>query len=508
MPEEHSSRAVLEDLFGRIGVAAGDRGALTLIARRASDGSWVLECASLVFGPPTMSSRSWPQWARIDRPNSRHLDLGVYRVREGDWRSFDRIDGDYRYVRFSMNLGVAIDWLARATSTGELRMRGGDPVAGVLTAPEGVISVFQNVASPAAQLVAMAQRPCTGWFHPLTPTSEADLLPEWRPTKGAPPFNASLTLLGIVPKPLWGPPTPRGLFVGRLRRRAWITDIRGSQPDFATFDVGIRIEPDRTSLWELAIDLEETTIGGDLLMARRLRLADVALPEHGTRDVTVRLPTIRRKVTRRLRLFELDGRLLDAADNVHLAEAVSISVSAIGGKGASTSTIGNASMPTLAERLGALDQLEREYRDLLQTGLPGRIVGRGDDGKKLLAGRLAAARGELLVFDPYIGKDPSSWDVLRKVTVPVRVITGVNRPLPATLKRRSPAVAVRYWAVSPRPPFHDRAYLWRGGGLTVGTSPNGLGSRLSLIDLLEPAVVEGLTALFNSWWSSNGVRAV
>jgi hypothetical protein len=61
-------------------------------------------------------------------------------------------------------------------------------------------------------------------------------------------------------------------------------------------------------------------------------------------------------------------------------------------------------------------------------------------------------------------------------------------------------VELRVWQGKPTP-FHDRGYLWRGGGISVGASQNGLGGRMFTIDVLEPAVVKRLTDLFNSWWA-------
>jgi hypothetical protein len=57
-------------------------------------------------------------------------------------------------------------------------------------------------------------------------------------------------------------------------------------------------------------------------------------------------------------------------------------------------------------------------------------------------------------------------------------------------------------------PWHDRFYLWQGGGLSVGTSPSGLGKRVARIDRLNANEAAGWQNLFNTWWASADVAAV
>lgn len=50
-------------------------------------------------------------------------------------------------------------------------------------------------------------------------------------------------------------------------------------------------------------------------------------------------------------------------------------------------------------------------------------------------------------------------------------------------------------------PFHGRAYLWDGGGLTVDHSPNGFGSSDVLIAGVAPEVSAQWQHLFAAWWA-------
>ncbi len=284
--------------------------------------------------------------------------------------------------------------------------------------------------------------------------------------------------------------------------------MRGARPELQTFDVRLGLDPSRVALWELVLDLEELNSDGDLVAARRVRLLDLELPEHGAEIVTVKLPTLGRRLTRRVRLFDLNGRLLDAAEAVRLFEQVQADLSVIGA--ASTSIrLGDNSMPNLLRRLEALDRSEQEHIELLAAGMPQRIITNAADGRNTLAERLAAAREELLIFDPFFGKDAADWDLLRKVPVRVRVLTSgkIGAPL---VRPGSVQVTCRAWRHSKAHPvpFHDRGYVWRGGGLWVGTSPNHLGNRITLIDVMEPAVVARMTQLFESWWADERARAI
>ena len=124
----------------------------------------------------------------------------------------------------------------------------------------------------------------------------------------------------------------------------------------------------------------------------------------------------------------------------------------------------------------------------------------------MLKQRLRAARGELRIYDPWFHK-PGDWVVLEEVTVPIRLLGGRNLGPPPASPSKCPSFSAKRWT-GHAPPFHDRAYLWDGAGIGVGTSPAGLGNRLSLIDQLEPAVSELLGNKFEAWWADPNAATV
>jgi hypothetical protein len=185
--------------------------------------------------------------------------------------------------------------------------------------------------------------------------------------------------------------------------------------------VKVRLDPVRIALWDLVLDLEEFDKQGELVSARRVRLADLPVPQHGADAVTVELPALGPGLTRRVRLYDLDGRLLDTADRIILAETVRLSVTPIGAE-PEWHTVGNGGpAPTLITRLQALDEMDEAYRKWLEEGVAGRVVTDMAAGRIIITERLAAARDELLIYDPYLGGDPPEWLVLDRVGCHVRV---------------------------------------------------------------------------------------
>jgi hypothetical protein len=64
-----------------------------------------------------------------------------------------------------------------------------------------------------------------------------------------------------------------GLLVGRMERRAWLADPRGSG-DYESFNPHIRWDPGRCDLADLQVELEEWE-GEELAYSRRLDLGDI-----------------------------------------------------------------------------------------------------------------------------------------------------------------------------------------------------------------------------------------
>jgi hypothetical protein len=243
-----------------------------------------------------------------------------------------------------------------------------------------------------------------------------------------------------------------------------------------------------------------------LASARRLRLGDLDLPAarepvDGLLQVDVRVPTLGTGVARQVRLYDRDGLLLDATDRLWTLEQINMTISSPGSSRAVT--IGDAHPPDLLGRLQAADTADERYRQLLEAGLPGRIVTDEVAGPSRLHAELARAREELLVLDPYFGWNQADWAVLDDAAVPVRVLTGHGTPgkrgFTAPPAGMTATLDIRTWRG--RPPWHDRMYLWRAGGLTVGTSPSGLGRRVARLDRVAGVEADRWRAAFETWWA-------
>ena len=507
------SQPGMAHLLGRLEVELDETVVVTLAAV-LDDELWRLRFGSVIVGPPALAEQSWPEWQSPGREALLSL-LGAAGYPAEVWRSFDHIVDGWRFLRFTLPVGNLQPWLAglfdEQTASHPFDTA---PVSAVAAPADALLRTFPHQETSISGLVAGADRPLIGWVHPLP--IEGENTPEappwdWQLGEGPPLTGAPLQLAGFATQSARGLCLFNGILIGRMERRAWFRTIRGGKPDLETFEVHLGLDPLRISLWELAIDLEELDQSGNMIGASRLRLADTVLPQHGPEDVLVVLPTMGRKVVRRLRLYDTEGGLLDCADDVHLVEQVNITVEVMGAPSTSettmTSRLGSTSAaPTLVSRLSALDRVQTQYRDLLQAGAGHRVVGVGDDGREMLKQRLRAARGELRIFDPWFYK-PDDWVVLEEVAVPIRVLGGGKLGPPPARPPKCPSVSAKRWP-GHAPPFHDRAYLWNGGGIVVGTSPAGLGNRLSLIDQLEPAVSELLGNQFEAWWADPRAVAV
>lgn len=490
----------IEDLLARLGARDNEQAVASLAVSLGPE-EWRLRFGSLLLGPADMADLSWCEWSDIDGGRERWASL---RDSAAHLRRFDQKQGDWRLLRFPLAVRDLVPWLTRVLQEGKADVPdGGEPFVATLRPADSLLRVFTHVNTPAALLAGMVGRPLLGWVHPLITDDVGQdtqpLLDEFGIADGR--NVPTLTALGLSTRSVFGTEAQPALLVARADRPAWVSELRGSQPNLDTFNVRLRLMPDEVRAWELVLDLEEHDRDGELLSARRLPLADVSLPDRPGDDITVALPTVGRGVTRRVRLYHRDGTLLDAADDVHLVEQINVTGSVMGaGSHAAPTTVtagDNTRHPSLIQRLEAQDRVEGQYAELLAQGADGRVVAVGDDGRGRLRQLLSDAYGSLAVVDPYFGKDQADWDVLEEVSVPVRVLTGKNkssRPRSLTL-----VVERREWPTT-REPFHDRWYLWEGGGLTVGTSPNGLGRRLSLLDRLEPAMAANLLQRFEQLW--------
>jgi hypothetical protein len=357
-------------------------------------------------------------------------------------------------------------------------------------------------------LVFGARRPVLGYRFPLATSGEA--VPE-RPaswTAGNVTVAQPLfTLLGFGLTSSGASPPP-ALAIGRLRRTAWFSDVRLTE----YVEVSVTLGSGLASPGDLEVDLEEYAKDG-LVHARRLRLADLATPEGPQGRITVVLPTLGPELRRRIRLYDLAGRLLDVCDADAFVSQLKFAMKAQVGEETVTAetTMGQApGAPSPVTRLAALDAAEDAYTRLLTEGLDRRILDSPQAALAALQSAVRDAKDELLILDPYFGRDAADWQVLAHVAVPVRVLTMhkkfatptkpavlIAAPDPASIQHL-PQLHIRSW--SQTAPWHDRAYLWTAGGLTVGGSPSGLGKRLMRMDRLNPAEAEGWRARFETWW--------
>lgn len=486
---------------------------MSLACSETGEGTWRLRLGSLLVGPPGIASLSWPEWRGRETGEADPV-IGLLRLQGhpiAKWRTFDQPVDGWRLVRFPMTTGDVVPWLTNFLDNDKVTLlpNGSRPITARAGRADALLRVFPHQNTPVGRLAAMAGRPVLGWAHPLDPVEgcenvETRLPPaEWAVARGQQTLaGATLSLAGLSTGSHNRTRPAASMLVGRLARRAWIESFRGGQPDLSTFEVRIRLDPVRIALWDLVVDLEETDSDGHLLSARRLRLGDIELPDHGAGGVIVRLPTLGSGVTRRIRLYDRDGQLLDQADDIHLVEQIVVRKSINGCEETMTKFGRDLPEPTLIQRLDALDRTDMQYQDLLASGMPGRVILPGTAGRDVLRSRLAAARGGLRVFDAYFGRDAADWGVFNDVTVPIRCLVGSAAVLTSAAWPSTLRLDVRRWTASkpPQPEFHDRAYLWDGGGLLVGTSPNGLGNRLSLIDPLDGAVSACLGEQFEVWW--------
>jgi hypothetical protein len=515
-----------------------DEAAIVSVAGRLGDATPPIEIVygSVLFGPDDMPARSWPEWAAVNHPGSaRFLALMTgFGVDLGSrWREFDETLGGWYFARWTVGSSQAdrsklAAWLADLLS--------GNPVVGgahgqvqlhaSAEPARSLIRTFPLLASPASLLCLQARRPVTGYRFPLAPPTYGTApAPSTWGIDGRPFTSAPLYLLGlpVSETPLWsvafdpssGPSA--GLLIGRLERGAWLAEVQAI-PESGTVSVSLGLDETRVNLADLELDIEEYEIG-ELVGARRLRLGEVALPGRALapdETVTVELPTLGPGLHRQVRLFDRDGSLLDATDRMPMVEQVTMRIDTSPGHGR-TVVVGGMHSLTLNERLARADRSEQQYRELLEGGLQGRVIDDPTTGLPFLTAMLNRAHGHLDVLDPYFGWDSNDWHVLSRVPVPVRVLTGHGRFNRGTLVQKVTAppvtltstitIEVRTWR-SGTPLWHDRMYLWDGGGATVGTSPSGIGNRVARIDRVNGAEASGWQRLFDTWWTSPDVQPI
>jgi hypothetical protein len=501
-PQPEGQRSV-SALFDHLGCENDERAVYSAIYCRGEAGTFHLQHASLLVGPAEMAAASWGAWmltgseylrerfqALADTPAEGLIDsapvLGGREVLAG---------------RCAMGVEDAHRWLEEAfvndavPAAGEL-----PPAQALLLAPSAPLHVFPRLWTPTSRLAATAVRPQRGFLFALDNQLEPLVAREWE-IGGVTAFDGPWSTLGIA-LPNEGhrfEPPPQGLFVGRLERRAWFNDVRGDG-GFNRYELHVGIEPDRIDVSELEVELEEWD-GEDLVNCRRLRLADLKLGQRaGATRFLVSLPTLGRRLAHEARLYDREGALLDRTQRSHLVERMIARGRLVGPSGKVARhefTVGKQVEVGLEERLARLDQLDEDYRQMLRKGLEERIISTSQQAD-VLCEELATVTRPLAIHDPFFGKHSSDWDALANVNVPVRILTGKAAK---AVPEKYAHVELRRWrGRAPSPPFHDRFYLWEGGGLSVGTSPSGLGKRDARIDRIGATEAAGWLARFEAYW--------
>jgi hypothetical protein len=504
-PTQPAPEESVDSLFDHLGQEADERAVYSAIYGVDGEGGLGLRYASLLIGPAAMSEGSWAAWMLT---GARHLterfqDLANVPA-EGLLDSTPVLEGGALVgARFAMDVAAARTWLAQALA-GELLPAVGDlgAASATLLAPTAPLHLFPRLWSPVSRLAASTVRPQRGFFFPLADQPDPPVLRAWK-VGGVSAHDGSWSTLGIA-LPLEGQrtkPPPAGLLVARLERRAWFNDVRGDG-NFNRFELHVGIEPERIDISELEVELEEWD-GEELVNSRRLALGDLKLGQRAGKDrFLVGLPTLGRGFAHEARLYDREGALLDRTQRSRLVERIEAKAR-YGGPGGAVAnqkfTIGERVEAALLERLARFDQLDEDYRQMLSAGLEERIIS-GPGRANVLGDELARVTRPLAILDPYFGYQASDWQALSTVATPIRILTGAKaKPVPAALTN----VEVRRWrGPAKNPPFHDRFYLWEGGGLTVGTSPSGLGSRDARLDRIGATEAAAWMASFETYWLS------
>jgi hypothetical protein len=492
-----ASTSFLTTIIDVLGVDPGDAAVLSVIYE-GSGPPWRLRHGSLIFGPPELADCTWDTW-HVEN-TGRAMRVGASVVDS----TFAHEQNGLLIGRIGLSFAEAQEVL-NALAHDELPAVG--PIPGATTigieGPRAPIRVLPHLATPAGRLAFMASRPMKAFLFPLPDEAAATPFPDNWMISGSHVFLPDRWEAGIIASDSAGPIAPRGLLVANLERRAWIRRMRAADDELHYYEVSIGLDPTQITPFELVLELREW-IGDELARATRLPLEWLDLSAwSGENHLEVTLPMFGAGGKRSVSLCDLGGELLDLSDAVFLAETIQLKMitKTLSG-GTSTehnSVIGTKLERTLEARLARAASIDDEYRKLIEDGMANRVVLQGNMALPYLQQRLeATARKEVMVVDRYFG----DWQIFDNLELPVRVLVSQprGRPLPRA------GLEVRCWqqpAKRVRPPFHDRHYLWHGGGLSVGASSGGLGDSDTRIDSLDPAQAEHLAERFNELWDSD-----
>ena len=523
---------VLGDLLGRLAGDDPDEIAVVSIAAcRGPADAWSLVYGSVLLGPPEMAS-SWLDWrvASGDRQVDPIVELlGHGEIATSAFAKFAAIDDEWLIARYVLPgqgsvVARAEEWVRALIGPGisvQVPDAGPRVVTAALASADALVMSCRWWPASLRPFVSAVCRPVIGYRFPVDGSASSGSPPNSLPVGASQIHDPMLNVLGMSLSSE-GAPAPPALAIGRVRRTAWFSGL--ALPQY--LEVSITFDPSRASPGDLEVDLEEYADDG-LVQARRLRLADVAVPPGSYESVIVVLPTLGPGLRRQIRLYDRAGRLLDNANVVGFVSQFDVTMTARVGPESTTRrlSVGQPPMaPTPVTRLAALDAAEAEYTRLLTEGLERRILDDPATAQAALQEELRRARDDLLILDPYFGHKLADWAVLAHVNVPVRVLNMAAQPArPASRKKPAqplvlirippptdvqhlPGLQIRSWP--DQAPWHDRVYLWTGGGLTLGGSPSGLGGRLMRLDRISPVEADAWRARFDAWWNDPKAIAI
>jgi hypothetical protein len=526
--------------------------------------SFRLRHASLVFGPPEMAAQSWPAWEEaegLQRPSSGVLNAPANFCYRGHGYVAGRVGLSGEDARAWLLAAVTTETVPPAGALPEASVALLMPEAEVRVFPHLWTPVSRLVRSTVrpvpgfffARREAAADAGASGdgqaghdlyWseeveggaglggrtgvgFDVLRPPPDTAERARQALQKATAPtevdddgflvdadwevggdrfYGGCMTLVGIaVPHASHRmQPPPRGLLVGRVERRAWLTDIRGDGK-FTRYRLTVGFDRELVDPARLEVELFEF-LESEVVTARRMSLAEL-VPHLGTEQSPLRLelPMLGAGTSFRVRLWTRDGELLDTSKEMRLLSQLKVTMRlGIDGEDASAThsfSVGGRRTYSLEERLQRFDDMQAEFEAALRAGADSRFIADAA-GVTAVTEALAGATGELLIQDPYFGKDGSSWSLLAGVKVPVRVLTGPDGKAPPAAMSN---VQVRRWKTSNAdrlPTFHDRHFIWSTSGFSLGTSPNGLGNRDTNLSTLQAADIDAIRTRFEANWSS------
>lgn len=475
---------------------------VSVLLERDDTGAPLLRYGTALVVPKECAAMSWGDWRRREQPSWPIIDP---RVRDLP-AEFLHDGGDWLAARAAISLAEGRSWLAGVSAaTSEPRTAAVIPGVGSvppfragLRRPRTVVRVLHTTRSTGHSYVAAAVRPAIGTIWTIDEMPQR-LIPFSWDLDGLYVINGAFELLGLnvptdcVPEAV-GPPF--GLLVGRLERRAWITDLQGDGPQFESLRVQLSWDPGRIDLLDLDVDLEQYQ-GDELVNQLHLSLADIA-PSEDLRSAgacELQLPTIGRGVASEVSLRTRDGALLDRTGPFPLVERINITLEANGSRTPINIGIDDP-LPGLEERSVRQAQIRQQIQMLASEAAEGRVLVDREAAEAALLSAITHARGELLIHDRFFGQSLDDWRLLDDVPVPVRVVTAKIAEEPADIPAH---VQARHRA---KAPMHDRFYPWEGGGLSLGGSPTTFGHAPILFGRLSSADSLALRKVFEALWES------